>query len=282
MNALTTGPFRWNFDRHNEVGRRLLSVELPLYSERFVNDLLELGARVLFHARRDRLAFVGRSPESVYDLLCGLFADSAIRKRLWLLPFSMRASSLASVRRDDPGAIEALRNHLSSLQLDPPSIVARDGSISFIDLVESGETYLNLLDFYSAWATDAGIGWRAIRGKLHAIALVRADYASNRPSCWIRRDPMSRFAGVIRTTTLGISRSLWWYLAVDQPKVTKSHVPARWRTPVTADELRSARFWTGARAALFLRDLGRSPEVRRRFQRLLRARPLEGIHLTHA
>src|SRR5215467_8668866 len=81
-------PFRWDLVRPDQLGTLLDGYEAPdLW---FATDLIACAAKVLARCGGGRILFVGRSADSIFDLLSGVLADTSWRDRLDRLPFSFR------------------------------------------------------------------------------------------------------------------------------------------------------------------------------------------------
>ena len=99
-------------------------------------------ARILSFSSDANLVFVGRSPESFFDYLSGVFSETAWESRLVLVNFSMRYFSLNNVL--DPHQIEFVRQQFQGAQLAPADIISSERKLAFVDLVYTGETLGNL------------------------------------------------------------------------------------------------------------------------------------------
>ena len=65
-------PFRWNIARREQLGG-LISATAPgrPLNDMFLESLRATASRILAHANRSDLAFIGRTPENLYDYLSG-------------------------------------------------------------------------------------------------------------------------------------------------------------------------------------------------------------------
>src|SRR5262249_45340726 len=130
-------PFRWNLRFRESLGGLLDGPQAPAYPE-FLDDLLACAARCLALSHNGDLCFLGRSPESLFDLLSGLLLDTHWADSLRLVPFSMRSLDQGAVRRRFPGALESLHAHFRQLGIGPDELIAAAHPIVFVDLVHSG------------------------------------------------------------------------------------------------------------------------------------------------
>ncbi|MEU7800820.1 hypothetical protein AB0B10_16280 [Micromonospora arborensis] len=87
-----TLPFRWNLVTPDRLGSLLNEDCRPdLW---FAAELVDCSARVLARSGGGALHFVGRSMDSMYDLLTGVLAEDP---RLMRLPFSRFVRELGAV-----------------------------------------------------------------------------------------------------------------------------------------------------------------------------------------
>jgi hypothetical protein len=265
-------PFRWDLTRRDQLGALVESTPPP-ECEELLEPLLRCGARTLALAGDADLAFVGRSPESLFDLLSGLLFDSSSFQRLSLLHFSMRRISAAEVDARRPDALPALRDYLHRLALDPAGIASRERALTWVDWVDTGGTFGRLVNLLHAWSGEAGPGWNAVRRRLRFVGITERTH--NSPNTW----RWSQHAAWVDMLPRGAVKSVsmdpgWWhYFAQMQPKVSPSHTADRWaaedidkpdHTPARLEALRIAH-------GLF--QIGCTKGARRRFAALLVREP---------
>jgi len=79
-------PFRWNIAKREQIGR-LLEAPSPAGDVPGLHDTLRaVSAKILARSDDSDLVFVGRSVESFYDYLSGIFHDVPNAPSLTLLP----------------------------------------------------------------------------------------------------------------------------------------------------------------------------------------------------
>src|SRR5437773_2511025 len=127
-------PFRWNLARREQLGR-LAGPPAEPPGDWTMSHLRECCAKVIAASADGRLVFVGRSPESLYDYLCGALADTSWADRPVLLNLSMRN---ATVEQVEAHALEAIHRQLRALGLSPAEIAASERPVAFIDLLMHG------------------------------------------------------------------------------------------------------------------------------------------------
>src|SRR3712207_2568304 len=163
-------PFRWDITRRDQLGS-LVEGEAAATYDAFPEHLLACCSKVVAFAGDSDLIFVGRSPESVFDHLSGLLFDSSWFDRLELLHFSMRFREEAEIRREHPGAVQAMRAYLERLGLHPEGLATRERPAAFIDLVLTGDTFGRLVTFLHNWSRDAGYDWNAVRRRVRLVGI---------------------------------------------------------------------------------------------------------------
>jgi hypothetical protein len=261
-------PFRWNIQRRNELGSLLDGPEAEIYSG-FLDDLLPCCAKVIGYSDDSDLYFVGRSPESLFDHLSGLLLDSSWAERLRLVQFSMRWWSEHEIRVNHPGAIEAMRDYLSYLELSPKALLRRERPAAFVDLIAYGETLGNLVKLLHRWSRESGVEWEAVRRKLRLVGITRQEKPSPKTWRWWQHAEWLPILERRNIKNLAIGWTLWSYLGNDQPKVTISHVPQHWAREDLIGPNRSEEHLKALRLAVQLFDLGCTRERRLAFARAM-------------
>jgi hypothetical protein len=162
-------PFRWNLRFRESLGSLLDGPQAPAYPE-FRDDLLACAARCLALSHNSDLCFLGRSPESLFDLLSGLLLDTPWADRLRLVAFSMSFDP-PTIRRRHPGALDSLRAYFRLLGIGPDELIAAARPVVFIDLVNTGRTLGHLVSVLHAWSTAATLDWQAVQAKLRIVGI---------------------------------------------------------------------------------------------------------------
>ncbi len=261
-------PFRWDLTRREQLGSLAVGEAAPEYTG-FRDDLLATCARVIgFGGDRD-LVFVGRSPESIFDHLSGLLFDTTWFPRLELLHFSMRYWEEAMVRATHPGAIDSLRDYLTSIRLDPASIAKRARPVAFVDLVSTGDTLGRLVMLLHRWSLEGGHDWNAVRRHLFIVGITPRAKTSPNAHRWQEHAHWLPTIGRGAVKNVSIPSEMWRYLGNDQAKVTRSYTPARWADEALAQPNRHEAHLKALRLAHFLFELGRTPTQRALFAKLL-------------
>lgn len=249
-------------------------------------QLLEACAEVIAQSRgSSAIAFLGRSPESLYDLTRALLRDTRRAPRPLLLPFSLREGTVGTVARlaGSGDALDGLARHLDQLQLGPRGIAQLPRGVAFVDCVAWGTTFGNLDEALDHLARRGGIDPRAVSARVLYLGLTKASLGWTH---W-RNDEESqgaRFFAEGRAAVVPISARLWTWLAERSPSTMDRHPPERWGEPPRLPALDERR----AQAIRLARDLfmlGLSRDVRRAFaaklaRRASRERPWLGALVT--
>src|SRR5258708_10881845 len=112
-------PFRWDLVRRDRLGSALDPSLRPALH--YLDELIECAGRVLARSDDGDLYFVGRSADSVFDLLSGALAGTAWQDRPHRLPLSLThyPPKLA------PGDVTQLRTNLTGEGLSPYELARR-------------------------------------------------------------------------------------------------------------------------------------------------------------
>ena len=158
-------PFRWDLVTPDQLGSLLDGVEEPdLW---FLDDLVACAGKVLARGGDARLVFVGRSLDSMFDLLSGAIPDRVTR-----LPLSLAGFSEAHT----PRAREVLTEHGIT-----PSALARE-AVTFVDVVSLGSTFSRLFTLFDNWIVETREPWGVIRRHLRFVGVTWATKTS--PNTW--------------------------------------------------------------------------------------------------
>ncbi len=255
-------PYRWDLVRPDQLGTLLERAEKP--SLWFLDELIEGAAKVIARAGDADLYFVGRSADSVYDLLSG----TPWRERIHQLPLSF-AGSDDGLSGSDVGR---LRAYLASAGLSPYDL-ARGRPKVFVDLVYTGQTFTGLFGLVREWIDDEREAWNVIRGRLRFLGITIREDTS--PSAWRWQQqagwPAELPANAVRNISL--AWPVWHYFGDAQTKLASSFPRPRWseengRGPDHADRRLAA-----LAEAVAIVEAGRSRAARDLLVRSLQGEP---------
>jgi hypothetical protein len=254
-------PFRWDVTRRDQLGALVGAAQPPECAE-LLTPLLPCAARVLAFAGDADLTFVGRSPESLFDLLSGLLFDTSWFERLSLLHFSMRWTDLGTIDAEHPQAIGALRSYLQTLALDPGSIATRPRPVALVDWVQTGGTFGNLVEQLRTWSDECGQDWSSVRRRLRIVGITERTHNSPNTWRWHQHADWMTLMGSGRVKNVSMHGGWWNYFAQRQSKVSPSHTPARWAVEDIATPGRDSDQLQALREAHGLFELGRLDATR--------------------
>lgn len=263
---MTNRPFRWDLVRPDQVGTLLDRTKTPHLW--FLEDLTEATAKVLARCGDGELHFVGRSLDSMHDLLGGALERTSWHDRVHQLPVSLKPRPAYS-RQD----VKHLRENLAENGITPYALARGTRPTVFVDLVYEGDTFTELYLRLRDWIDDEREAWHVIRRKLRFLGVtlrqpVRPDaWRWQEDAAWTRELP----AAAVRNVSL--AQDVWFYLGNDQPKLTPSFPRQRWtdETVRTPDHGKATR--RALAEAFALVDAGRSAETRDRLVRTISAEP---------
>ncbi|RYF58964.1 MAG: hypothetical protein EOO39_33700, partial [Cytophagaceae bacterium] len=267
---LSEFPFRWDIARREQLGTLLEGDREEAY-QGFRDDLIQAGARVLGAAGNARLVFVGRSPESLFDLMGGILRDSSWQGRVHLLPFSMHLNH----GRDDlptPTALAAYRDLLEAHGLLPRQIASSSLPITFADIVASGGSFYSLIALLKRFAQEDQTDWNAVRKKIRIVGICRQEKTSPKTWRWQQHSPWltELMGGTHCVRNVSVRKELYHYLADYQPKTTPSYPPKSWGIPTEKTVAFRQKHFPSLRLARSLYEEGTSRRCRADFTAVLR------------
>ncbi|TDW23074.1 hypothetical protein EV650_1924 [Kribbella kalugense] len=228
----------------------------PLF---FLDGLIECAARVLGQCADGELHFVGRSVDSLYDLLSGALADTGWSSRLHPLPLSLYGLSGQGFTAEE---LRQLRTNLTAEGLAPAELM-RGRPTVFVDLVYQGSTFENLYAVLREWIDDERAQWDVIRRQLRFVGITWRTKTS--PNTW-RWQQHADFAGELPATAIrnvSLDGRLWSYFGNTQPKTAESFRRTRWSDADVAEPRRAEETRLALAEAVQVVAAGRTPDVRR-------------------
>lgn len=209
----------------------------------FLDELATCAAKVLARSEDGDLYFVGRSADSVYDLLSGALTD---RSRLRLLPWSLGMADHALLGPMRPGETAQLRANLADAGLSPAALAGGGPPVVLTDLVSSGGTFGCLTRILRQWAEDDGVAWPEVRRRVRFLGITLRRKTS--PKTWRWHQHADWTAGLPTSASRNVSldANVWSYFGNWQPKLTRSFTRVRWG----AEDARAPRHDDKAREAL--------------------------------
>jgi hypothetical protein len=268
-------PFRWTLSAHggacpDAIGSLTEGHEDTRPGAWFLGELTACTAKVLARSDGADLRFLGRSLDSMYDLLTGALEHRTHRDALRRLPVSCPDDS-----RWSAAELRRFREHLAAAGLEPYALARRKRPLALVDVVAYGRSFGTLHRVLAAWIEESREPWPVIRRKLRYIGVTSRGSTSPHhwrwqqapESAWVRTLP----AGSVLNVSL--EHRMWTLLADAQPKVTRSFPHWHWFAegagrPEHHDGLGSALAMARA-----LVEAGRGRAVREELIRLMAREP---------
>lgn len=236
----------------------------------YLPELLDCTGKVLARSGGADLCFVGRSLDSMYDLLTGAFEGSPREGGLLRLPLSLRL---------DRGRIAArtarLREHLAAAGLAPFDLARRARPVALVDLVAGGGTYDTLYGALAEWVRESREPWPAIRRKLIFVGVTARERTSpgtwrwqqHTEGGWARALPAGHVVGV------SLHPWVWSHLGNHQAKLQPSFPPQRWFDAHAAEPWHGPDLPAALAESLALVEAGRGRQVRETLVRVIGREP---------
>lgn len=149
-------PFRWDLVSPDQLGSLLAGTGEP--SLWFLESLVACAGKVLARDGDGDLFFVGRSLDSMFDLLSGALTGVTAAPPVHRLPLSFAwplARPVRSWRRRLSGAeCRQARRILAASGLAPQELARRSRPATFADVVHQGSTFAELFTLLRDWIAE--------------------------------------------------------------------------------------------------------------------------------
>jgi hypothetical protein len=265
-------PFRWNIAKREQLGRLVEIPQAEIYPD-FLDELEDCCSRVIAFCDNSDLIFVGRSPESLFDYLSGLLAETSWASRCSILNISARGSCIEEYQEDYPKAIPAIREQLEALGLSPEQIVRKARSLALVDIVSSGSTFGNITALLTQWHKEQGGAKKSLRRKLRYVGLTLREKTSPKTWRWQQQVEWAKNIPSRYIKNVSVSLTLAQYLASGQDKVSKSNPPWRWGDVELIEPPREIEHLRALGLALALYERGTLKDSRQKFSSRLSRLP---------
>jgi len=254
-------PFRWDLVTPDQIGSLLAELESPdLW---FAEELTVAAAKVAARSGGGDLYFVGRSADSVFDLLGGAFDGTDHARRLHRLAFSGRYE----IRRADA------RGVLEAAGITPFTLARSHRAVALVDLVHAGGRFENLFQTLRDWVADEREPWPVIRRKLHFVGLTKRQETSPKAWRWQQAADWPAQLPSSNVISVSISGQLWDYLGNQQTKLTRQFGPEQWSADEADGPGHDERTRQALAEAVALVALGQGRPVRSLLTRTMATEP---------
>jgi hypothetical protein len=258
-------PFRWDLVTPDHLGTLLDGVAAPGLG--FADRLVACAGKVIARSGDGDLHFVGRSLDSMFDLLGGALDDTPWRTRLHRLPVSFGGTG-----RLHPGHHRRFRQILTGFGLTPRSLTRRRRPVTFVDIVSSGFTFSMLYSLLRDWIEQEREPWAVARRKLRFVGVTMRRPTSPNTFRWKQDEHWTRDLPARSVLNVSLDAGLWLYLAGSQAKLTRTFRPDAWFAE--ADGPARGGDVPGALAeAVALVEYGRRPGTRKALAAAMAAEP---------
>ncbi len=263
-------PFRWSIGKREQLGG-LLSTgarRMRLDAE-FLGILRDTSARVLAYADGADLAFIGRTPENLFDYLSGCFDGVNGAPRLHMAQFSLRWSG--AIGQLTPQQAASLFDYFTAEGIGPADIAAGPRPLALVDFVAWGGTMESFIRLLMRQAERDGVDWNAVQRRLKIIGLRVRTKNSPNTQRWQQLVDWLHLVPDTEILNVSAPAHFLWYLGNDQPKVTRSFHPGRWKEEDESAETPSEDQLSALGFAVRLYDKGRTRTERQALARAIAA-----------
>jgi hypothetical protein len=268
-------PFRWDLITPDQLGTLLGDTTAPdLW---FLDDLVGCAGKVLARSGNGDPVFVGRSLDSMFDLLSGALADLDDGRQLHRLPLSFQRFAVGSGRRWRRRAFTAAeraqaRRMLAAAGVTPYGLARQQRPVTFVDVVAQGSTFTDLFHVLRDWVEDERGAWPVIRRKVRFVGVTRRGRTSPNAFRWQQDAAWTRELPARAVVNVSLDPGVWSYFGNHQVKLTRSHIPDRWSAEAEGPRRDADTRQALAEAAALVAH-GRSPAGRRGLARAVGREP---------
>jgi hypothetical protein len=265
-------PFRWDLVTPDQLGSMLSGTSAP--NLWFLDALMACTGKVVARSGHGDLVFVGRSLDSMHDLLSGALAEIDWDASVGRAPLSFARKA---VRRHGgrwitppltPAERALGRRVLAEVGVDPRSLARRTRPVTFVDVVHGGATFTELYRLLRAWIDEERAAWSVVRRKLRFVGVTSRMKTSPNAFRWQQHATWTSQLPGSAVVNVSLHPHVWSYFGDHQTKLTRSYRPDLWLAdgdgPRHDEKTREAL----AEATAIVR-YGRSPEGRRALARAM-------------
>jgi len=224
-------PFRWDLVTPDQLGTLLDGTAAPdLW---FLDELVACTGKVLARSGNGDLVFVGRSLDSMFDLLGGALADLPGPRHVRRLPLSIARDGVGSFRRWrrrllTPLEQDQLRRMLAGVDVTPYGLARRARPVTFVDVVNRGSTFTELYELLRTWIDQERESWPTIRRKVRFVGVTVRAQTSPNAYRWQQHAPWTAQLPARAVLNVSLDWPVWSYLGDHQVKLTRTLRPERW------------------------------------------------------
>ena len=224
-------PFRWDLVTPDQLGSLLGGTGVPdLW---FLNDLVACTGKVLARSADGDPVFVGRSLDSMFDLLGGALGDRTDGRQLRRLPLSFQRPGVGSWRRWHrrpltPAEQAQARRIFTAAGVTPHGLARRQRPVTFVDVVYRGSTFTDLFDLLRAWIDEERAPWPVVRRKIRFVGVTSQHKTSPNTYRWQQHPTWTRQLPARAVLNVSLHPAAWSSFGDHQTKLTRSFRPEQW------------------------------------------------------
>ena len=264
---MSSTPFRWDLVTPDQLGS-LVNPSEP-FPTSFLDELVDASGRMLARSGGGDLVFVGRSLDSMFDLLGGVLDGTAHAARLHRLPLSFAPDRQQVITAEH---VRFLREQLSHIGLSPWHLARRETPAVVVDVAHTGSTFGELFGALRAWVAETREPWNVVRTKLRFLGVTSRTHTSPNTWRWQQHADWTSELPSSAVKNVSLDRFAWSYFADQQDKLTRSHRIRDWVSE-SEGPARDERTRAALAEALAYVAAGRSAEVRSAVVRAMRGEP---------
>ncbi len=229
--AQESTPFRWDLITPDQLGTLLSGVTDP--NLWFLDDLVTCAGKVIARSGNGDLVFVGRSLDSMFDLLGGALAGRGDGRKLHRLPLSFQRPGVGAPRQWrrralTPAEQAQARRILAEIGVTPAGLARRERPVTFVDVVYRGSTFSDLYSLLRTWIDEERRPWPVIARKLRFVGVTSRTKTSPNTYRWQQHAPWTRQLPARAVLNVSLDPWVWSYFGDSQTKLTRSFRPEHW------------------------------------------------------
>lgn len=241
-------PFRWDLVTPAQLGSLLDGIDEPTLP--WIDEFVECAGKVVARSGGGQLVFVGRSLDSMFDLLSGAF-EGLSQPGVSRLPLSFaRAGVLKNGKWRTPGLtnneVRQAREILASVGANPGGLARRDRPLAFVDVVHAGGTFTELFDLMRDWIEDERAPWTVIRKKVRFVGVTSREKTSPKTWRWQQHAPWTGQLPAGAVVNVSLDAYAWSYFGDHQTKLHRTFRPKDWTADIEGpdrDEKTRSALW---------------------------------------
>jgi len=268
---MTGGPFRWDLVTPAQLGTLLEGIPAPNLG--YAPELARCSGKVVARGGNGDLAFVGRSLDSMFDLLSGALSEIGDAPQLHRVPLSFARDWVGESRRAlSAKELLVARGVLESVGIAPYALARRSRPVTFVDVAHTGATFGDLYRLIRDWVDDDRAQWDVVRTKIRFVGVTSRAKTSPNTVRWAQQQAWTRELSGKSVVSVSLDPRVWSYLADLQSKLTRSYASDRWVAESDGPD-RSERTRAALAEAVALVAYGRSQVGRRLIAEAMEGEP---------